>query len=71
MHKKDYIAQMMAIYKQLESDDEQLGPEVEIRLKEPERDWTDLVDEATHYGMDFMEVNDLVRMANYAKYILR
>lgn len=71
MHKKDYIEQLMAVYKQIEMGAEELGPGFEIRLREPSRTWPDLVDEATMHGLENMELYDLVKMAQYAKEILR
>lgn len=71
MHKKDYIAQVMAYYKQIESSDEQPGPGFEIRLREPDPSWKELVNRAAYQGLDNLEVNELIRMADYAKYVLK
>ena len=71
MRKKDYIEQLMAVYKELELENKTLGPGIEIRLREPESDWSHLVNQATGRGMENMEIEDLVRMADFAKNILR
>ena len=71
MKKKDYIAQVMAFYEELRTRGESPGSGMEIRIREPEKSWEDLVDYATMKGMDNVEVNDLIRMAGYAKDVLR
>jgi hypothetical protein len=71
MKKKDYITQVMAFYEELRERGESPGNGMEIRIREPEKSWKDLVDYATMKGMENVEVNDLIRMAGYAKDVLR
>ncbi len=71
MHKKDYIAQVMAFYKELERRGQKPEEGMEIRIREPERTWEDLVNHATLNGMDNLELNDLILMASYAKDVLK
>jgi hypothetical protein len=71
MRKEDYITQLMAYYKQIESGKQKPGPGFEIRLREPDTSWNELVDRAAHHGLDHLEVNELIRIADYAKDILR
>ncbi len=71
MKKKDYIAQVMAFYKELREKGEAPGEDVEIRIREPEKSWEDLVDYATMKGLDNVDMKDLIRMAGYAKDVLR
>lgn len=71
MRKEDYIKQLMACYKQMESGKQKPGPDFEIRLREPDASWNELVNRAAYLGLDQMEVNEQVRIADYAKDILR
>ncbi len=71
MRKEDYITQLMTYYKQMESGTQKPGSDFEIRLREPETSWNELLSRAAHHGLDQLEVNELVRIADHAKDILR
>lgn len=71
MRKEDYIRKIMTLYKQYDNKDETgafLAPPV--AEKQPD-DWKELVEFAALNGLDNLEVQDLIRMADLAKDVLR
>jgi hypothetical protein len=71
MRKEDHIRRIMNLYKEVE--DQSGGADVRIdRITDkPNYNWDELVEFAADQGIDNLELQDLVRMADLAKDILK
>lgn len=71
MRKEDHIRRIMSLYKEIEENTS--GQDVRINriTEKPAYNWEELVEFAADQGIDNMELQDLVRMADLAKDILK
>lgn len=70
MHKEDYIRKIMTLYQQFENTEEAGAAAHPAEVESKTDDWQELVDFATLNGLDNLEVQDLIRMADLAKKVL-
>lgn len=71
MRKEDYIRKLIASYKFFENKDEDKETLIEPFLKKPQDNWQQLVDFAADFGLESLELQDQIRMAELAKDVLR
>lgn len=71
MRKEDYIRRIMTLYKEYEMNSENHELLVKAPPSKPHFNWQELVDFAADYGIENLEIQDMIRMADLAKDVLR
>ena len=71
MRKQDHIRKLMAMLKQHELNDEEIDVLVDSTNKKQQNNWLELVEYAADYGLENLEIQDQIRMADLAKEVFR